>query len=203
MKKCIKCQSEIENNAKTCIHCGYVQPTKSKAPIVIICGIILFAIMVIFAVYNNKNSNTNYSTSSNDEVNIEETTGDNQTITKPNDSTIENKEPIKVYEFYGSTCSFCLALNNWFDSIENEYGMYYNLIKYEVWNDSYNKELMQAVADELDTTVQGVPFVIIGDNYVFGFSESSTPNTIIGYIMDEYNKNEEDRIDIINNIKNK
>ena len=96
-----------------------------------------------------------------------------------------------------------MALNSWFDSIEDEYGMYYELVKLEVWYSQENYNLMTDVADYLNIDVSGVPFVVIGDKYTLGFSETTTPNIIINYIMDEYNKSESERIDVIEKVKDK
>lgn len=115
------------------------------------------------------------------------------------DSTVEEsvKTPVKVYEFYGSTCSYCAALNEWFDSIEEEYGEYFDLVKYEVWENQENAELMDTVAAKLNTEVTGVPFLVIGGNYLSGFDASTDADMIISYIMEEYEKTEAERIDIV------
>jgi len=107
------------------------------------------------------------------------------------------KTPVKIYEFYGETCSYCAALNEWFDSIEEEYGNYYDLIKYEVWNNQENSRLMETVAAKLNTEVTGVPFLVIGSNYLSGFDTSTDADVVLGYIMEEYEKAEADRIDIV------
>lgn len=118
---------------------------------------------------------------------------------KEDESTVEEtvKTPVKVYEFYGATCSYCAALNEWFDSIEEEYGKYFDLVKYEVWNDQANSELMNTVAAKLNTEVTGVPFLVIGGNYLSGFDPSTDAEVVLGYIMEEYEKAEADRIDVV------
>jgi thiol-disulfide isomerase/thioredoxin len=52
------------------------------------------------------------------------------------------KAPIQIYEFYGSSCGYCAALNSWFESIEKDYGDYFDLVKYEVWGSEKNNALM-------------------------------------------------------------
>ena len=65
-----------------------------------------------------------------------------------NDSKEEpNKEPIKVYIFKGETCGYCARALAFFESIEEEYGKYFDLVQYEVWYDENNKALMDAVAN--------------------------------------------------------
>lgn len=110
----------------------------------------------------------------------------------------EEKAPVRVYEFYGSTCGFCASLNSWFESIEGEYGDYFDLIKLEVWENSNNAALMETTISKLSANVSGVPFVVIGEHYTVGFDENTTPTEILGYIMEEYNKPVEERIDHVN-----
>lgn len=105
-----------------------------------------------------------------------------------------SKKPIIVYEFYGTTCGYCANLNNWFNSIEGEYGEYFDLVKFDVWAKSENQDLMHKVADHLNDRVGGVPYLVIGKNSVNGFGGSEAEKQkIINYILEEYNKNESER----------
>ena len=112
--------------------------------------------------------------------------------------TTEEKTPVKVYEFYGSTCGYCANLNSWFESIEEEYGDYFDLVKLEVWENANNSALMDSTASKLNAMVDGVPFVVIGEHYTVGFDANTTSTEIIGYIMEEYEKPMSERIDIVN-----
>ena len=76
---------------------------------------------------------------------------------------------VNVYLFRGEGCGFCASALSFFDSIEEEYGKYYNLITYEVFKDVENAEFLNQVAEYLDTTISGVPFIIIGDKTYPGF----------------------------------
>jgi len=105
-----------------------------------------------------------------------------------------SKNPILVYEFYGSDCRYCVSLNTWFDSIEKDYGEYFELVKFEVWNDSQNNDLMYKVSNHFNDNASGVPYLIIGRETINGFGGSDyEKQRIINYIMDEYNKNESER----------
>jgi len=102
------------------------------------------------------------------------------------------KEPIKIYEFYGNGCGYCAASLSFFESIEAEYGDYFDLVKYEVWESEQNNALMHAVAKEFGDEIKGVPYIIIGDYTSNGYSEED--NTILlQKIIDEYEKDEVDR----------
>ena len=114
------------------------------------------------------------------------------------------KQPIKIYEFYGNGCGFCAALNSWFDSIEEEYGDYFDLVKYEVWSSEKNSALMNALAKEMGDDVSGVPYFIIGDYTANGYSEADN-EILLQKILEEYEKDEASRsytaTDFINNFK--
>ena len=81
------------------------------------------------------------------------------------------KEKINVYLFWGNGCPHCEHAKEFFSSIEEEYGKYYNLIEYEVWYDDNNNQLARKVDAELNANATGVPFIVIGDDYVKGYSQ--------------------------------
>ena len=114
------------------------------------------------------------------------------------------KAPIQIYEFYGSSCGYCAALNSWFESIEKDYGDYFDLVKYEVWGSEKNNALMNGVAQKMGDAINGVPYLIVGDYTLNGYSESDN-EAILKAILDEYGKDESSRVttatDYINNFK--
>ena len=94
------------------------------------------------------------------------------------------KEPVKVYFFRGETCGYCKAALEWFDSIEEEYGKYYDIVSYEVWNDTDNQSLMQEVADVFGDEASGVPYIIVGHyTYPNGFGADSVIDEESGKTM--------------------
>ncbi len=85
-----------------------------------------------------------------------------------------NKEPVNVYIFHGETCPHCQETFEWFESIEEEYGDYFNLVTYEVWNDAENSELMDRIANFNGDNPTGVPYIIVGKySYENGFGPDS------------------------------
>ena len=115
-------------------------------------------------------------------------------------TTGSERTPIHVIIFHGETCPHCQEALEWFDSIEEEYGQYFDLEKYEVWNDQENSELMSKVANYLGEEAEGVPYIIIGTKTFSGFAQSMSQD-IIDAIMTEYNKNVEERINVVTNVK--
>lgn len=87
---------------------------------------------------------------------------------------IEAKE-VNVYVFYGKTCPHCEEALKYLNSVKEEYDL--NIIKYEVWFDTENRQKMDVVSDYLDVNVTGVPFVIIDNTPIIGYSDSVTDKT--------------------------
>ncbi len=105
----------------------------------------------------------------------------------PNIVKAENDE-ITVYIFYGNGCPHCHAAFEFFDSIEEEYGKYFKLEKFETWGNKRNNKLMKQIYDKLGPSDQklGVPYIIIGEDTFLGYSESFD-DEIIKAIVDNYN----------------
>lgn len=121
------------------------------------------------------------------------------------------KEPVKVYMFRGETCAYCEAALEWLDSIEEEYGDYFDLVDYEVWYSTENQELMEEVAEIMGDTASGVPYIIVGEySYPNGFasdsvSDSNTDQTmgeeLIERILEIYES--DNRYDVMEELNNK
>ena len=93
----------------------------------------------------------------------------------------KEKEKINVYIFYGDGCPHCHKAFEFFEDIEEEYGQYFNLVKYETWYSHRNNKMMSSVADALKTEKEnlGVPYIIIGDKTFLGYSESYNDDSYI------------------------
>ena len=110
--------------------------------------------------------------------NIEQKTDTNSTPTANKDNTEANtsdnssKNTVTIYLFRGEGCHFCENAIEFFEGITDEYA-YLDVKAYEVWRNTENRKLMNAVANELDIKVStSVPLIIIGDEYAErGFSE--------------------------------
>lgn len=95
----------------------------------------------------------------------------------------ENK--VNIYLFWGDGCPHCENAKNFFESIEEEYGKYFKLNKFEVWYNKDNKEIMNQFASAMGEEVKGVPYIIIGNKTYKGFSESYK-ESIIEAITSQY-----------------
>ena len=97
------------------------------------------------------------------------------------------REKITVYLFRGEGCPHCAEAEEFFAELNNdeEYSKYYVLKDFEVWNDADNAELMNKVAEKLDTSAGGVPFIVIGTKHFAGYS-SRMSDSIKATIKEQY-----------------
>lgn len=87
------------------------------------------------------------------------------------------EKDVNFYLFYGRECPHCEELMEWLDvyMAENDN---INLYKYEVWHDEENQEKFLNAQEALETDSSSVPFLVIGEDYIVGFSSFYTPDDI-------------------------
>ena len=94
---------------------------------------------------------------------------------------------VNIYLFYGETCPHCEKEQQYLETLKNEYTNI-KIYKYEIWNNTANKNLMYTVKKELGTIEDDrVPFTVIGDYGFIGYSESK--NSIFDEKIDFYSRN--------------
>ena len=113
-----------------------------------------------------------------------------------------DKEPVNIYLFHGADCPHCHELLEWFDSQKGEIKDKYKLVKYEIWNDEKNAELLTLTAEHLglDPDDLGVPFMLIGEKQFSGFDPEEDPKTITETIESEYEKDVNERTNIVKDV---
>lgn len=110
----------------------------------------------------------------------------------------ENDDQATIYLFMGQTCGYCHKFLEYLVSIVPEYGQYFKLQAYEVWNNTDNSKLMKQVGNFLNEDVSGVPFIVIGDKTFVGYTENYNEQ-IKSAIKEQYdNKNS---YDVMNEMK--
>ena len=84
----------------------------------------------------------------------------------------ETDDQITIYLFRGNGCGYCQRFLKFMNGITTEYGKYFKVVGFEVWNDQANSELLGKIADFLGEDAGGVPYIIIGDKVFPGYAES-------------------------------
>ncbi len=75
----------------------------------------------------------------------------------------EGNNNVTLYLFHGSTCQFCLNAKEYLKTIDYDY---LTIKTIEVWGNSANSELLTKVREEFgDSVKDGVPYIVISDNY--------------------------------------
>lgn len=77
---------------------------------------------------------------------------------------------VNIYVFYSRTCIHCAAEEVYLDKLKSEDSSL-SLYRYEITDSKENQELMKKVGDLLNTNISTVPFVIIGNRTITGFTE--------------------------------
>ena len=113
---------------------------------------------------------------------------------KPND------DAITIYLFRGKGCGFCRAYLEFMNSITDEYGKYFKMETYEVWNDVNNNTLMNQVSTYMGEAASGVPYIVIGDQVFAGYNETYS-EAIKDAIETLYNTKKNKRYDVFKEMK--
>jgi len=98
-----------------------------------------------------------------------------------------------VYLYHGEECPHCQEEIKFLDNLQKELPELV-VVKKEVWHNTENAQELQQRADELGVNVSGVPFTIIGDEYISGFDNAEgvgekIKNLILNGVPSEEDKN--------------
>jgi len=84
---------------------------------------------------------------------------------------------LDVYLFYGDGCPHCKKEEKYLHLYEEKYADL-NIHRFEVYYNDENMRLFGRIAEDMGADVSGIPFLIIGDEYIVGFDETLTPARI-------------------------
>lgn len=87
------------------------------------------------------------------------------------------EKEIDIYLFYGEGCPHCRAEEEFLDDYLKD-NKNVNLHLFEVWSNENNKELFLKVQEVMDYPSKGVPYLVIGNNVITGFSEGYSEELI-------------------------
>lgn len=83
----------------------------------------------------------------------------------------ETDDKAIVYLFRGQGCGYCKRFLTFLNSIVPEYGKYFRVVSYEVWQDENNSALLNDVSTYMEEEASGVPYIVIGDKVFAGYAE--------------------------------
>ena len=88
----------------------------------------------------------------------------------------DDKE-LNMYLFHGDGCPHCAALIEYLDGFLKEHDNV-KLYKYEIWQNDENLKKFGEVQKILNQKSSGIPYLVIGETTIVGFSEEYTPERI-------------------------
>ena len=105
---------------------------------------------------------------------------------------ITEKEKVSVYVFTKDGCPYCEKAKSFLESSKKKYGKYYEIVEYQVYDSDWNanediKIIMDQVAEKRGDEVEGVPYIVIGDNYSINGYTTEYNDAIISAIKEAYN----------------
>lgn len=97
---------------------------------------------------------------------------------------------VPIYLFYGDTCPICEREREYLNELKEKY---HNIVIYEfeTYRNSTNYQNMLKVKEMFSVSKGGVPFTVIGDTGVLGFSDSYKEK--IEYLVKQYTTEEDYR----------
>ncbi len=100
---------------------------------------------------------------------------------------VTDHEKIVVNLFYGDGCHFCHNLLTYISENYDVLKDYIDIHGYETWSNKPNSTFLGEVKTALvpDTEQFGVPFMVIGDEYLIGANTTEFLNLIKKYYTDE------------------
>lgn len=88
------------------------------------------------------------------------------------ESDIEIKET-KIIYFYYPGCPHCGPAKEFVDSLKTKYGDKISVIVIDVNENTENKDLYNHYFEKSGASVQGVPFIVINNHYIMGWTNDN------------------------------
>lgn len=94
------------------------------------------------------------------------------------------EEVVTIYLFHGFSCPHCINEIEYLNELKEEYGNKIDIQLYETYKSPYNSTLMSKVKEHFNIDSLSVPFTVIGENFMLGFS--TTTKAEIKTTIDRY-----------------
>lgn len=93
-------------------------------------------------------------------------------------SVFAQNNPVNAYFFYGDSCPHCGKESEYLSNVLIIDYPNLQIYEYEIYKNSENIILLQKIAEKLGLKVDGVPFLIIGDQHFVGYADGISPEMI-------------------------
>ncbi len=80
----------------------------------------------------------------------------------------QDSEKVNIYFFWGEGCPHCAKEKPFLDKLEQKYSEL-EIHDYEVWSNYDNRQLMIDFGKKLNANISGVPFTVVGEQYIIGW----------------------------------
>ncbi|MBQ3306593.1 MAG: hypothetical protein IJG68_00210 [Bacilli bacterium] len=107
----------------------------------------------------------------------------------------ETDNQVPIYLFRGDNCEYCKEFLYFLNDNAEEYGKYFKLVSFEIYSDNKNIKLMEKAAEFMNIKADGIPFVIIGNEYFKGYEDTYNED-IINVLTKTYETSVNERTDI-------
>jgi glutaredoxin len=84
---------------------------------------------------------------------------------------VQAQEKITLTLYHGEECPHCIAERAFLNDLKKEMPEL-EVVEYEVWHNEANQKLLQEAFDKLGVENPGIPFTIVGENFLVGFDNS-------------------------------
>lgn len=114
----------------------------------------------------------------------------------PNEKTYSfeySNSKIKVYVFKENKCPYCINEIEYLKELKSEYN---DIFDYELIEYSDKYDLFKSVLKHFDAPSEGYPFTVMGDDYLYGFSNSDKTK-LKRKIFEAYRNKKENYVDTI------
>jgi glutaredoxin len=97
---------------------------------------------------------------------------------------VHASEYVNIYFFWGQGCPHCAREKDFLETLEKKDSTV-KVHDFEVWYNQENRDKLTLISQKLNTEVGGVPFTVIGDQYLVGYLNDETTGTEILKLIDE------------------
>ena len=114
-------------------------------------------------------------------------------------TNVSAQEKVTLYFFHGDGCPHCAAEEEFLEKNKDKLKDV-KIVKYEVWSNDENRELLKNIGDKFNMKASTIPFNVIGNTIIKGYLDDSSTgqkllNTIYYYQDNEYHDYVKDYLD--------